>query len=105
MFVCSNISLGYMFAALHDLYIFFFHTVKGDGKKRVSFSISTKILLLKEVLDKTPFLQENPHDVWGSIAETLQFTCGGKFTARSVKEHFELMLKHFRNENTENLKR
>ena len=59
-------------------------------KKRLRFTDTEDLLLLREVLSNNPF--ENP-DVWLIIQQHISLVTGKLFAIRTLKEHLDLLIK------------
>ena len=78
----------------------------GSSKKRAFFFMTDKVNLLQEVLANPPFDAEDPMPVWTVIARNVtEASDSGEFSPRSVKDHFELLLKYHRQNDRERLKK
>lgn len=99
--VCWFVYLVAFFVSISDYSVTNMQQNKETAKKRVFFSFETKINLLKEVLDKQPYMTSNASEAWEKIAMAL----GSNFTGRSAKDHTDLLIQHHRKNDTEKLKR
>ncbi len=77
-------------------------------KKRATYYMVDKINLLQEVLAHQPFFAEDPMAVWVQIAQNITDIAerqGFQVNGRSVRDHFDMLLKYHRENDTEKLKR